>query len=332
MRILFFGAGVIGSVYAAGLQRAGHDVVVLARGSRLESIRQDGLLLQNAATQLRTSTRVAVVSGLADDDVYDLVVVPVRFDQLTSALEALSAWRATSSILFFGNNPLGADRLIAAVGQQRVLLGFPGAGGQHDGTLVRYLVIRQQPTSFGELDGTRTKRIVDISHAFHAAGFSVALCGDMQSWLKTHAAFITLVAAAIYAADEDLTKLAATPDLLRLMVRSVRESFRSLAAIGFREVPFNRRLLHGYMPDWFAVRYWRHQFSGALGQFSLAAHAISARSEMTILAAEIHKLLMTSPSTTRSTDELYRRARLQNTDSMANDPSQTRAPVATGGP
>jgi 2-dehydropantoate 2-reductase len=314
MRILVFGAGVIGTVYAAGLQRAGHEVVVLARGSRLESIRHDGLLLQNAVTQLRTSTTVGVVSRLANDDVYDLVVVPVRFDQLTSALELLSAWRATSSVLFFGNNPIGADRLIAAIGHERVLLGFPGAGGQHEGVLVRYLVIRQQRTTFGELDGTRTKRIRDISDAFHAAGFSVALSGDMQSWLKTHAAFVSLVAAAIYAADDDPAKLAGSPDLLRLMVRAVRESFRSLATIGICEVPFNLRLLHGYMPEWFAVRYWRQQFSGQLGQFGLAAHAISARSEMTILAGEVHRLLMTSPSTTRSADELFRRAGLQYTE------------------
>ena len=33
MRILVFGAGVIGSVYAAELHRAGHEVVVLAAGA-----------------------------------------------------------------------------------------------------------------------------------------------------------------------------------------------------------------------------------------------------------------------------------------------------------
>ena len=252
------------------------------------------------------------MSRLADDDTYDLVVVPVRFDQLTSALDILSAWRATSDALFFGNNPLGADRLIAAIGRERVLLGFPGAGGQHEGTLVRYLVIRQQRTTFGELDGARTKRIMEIAGAFHAAGFSVALSSDMQSWLKTHAAFVSLVAAAIYAANGDPAELAGSPHLLQLMVRAVRESFRSLAAIGIREAPFNLRFLHGYMPEWFAVRYWRRQFSSELGQFGLAAHAISARPEMTILAGAIHKLLLAGPSTNRSTDELFRRAGLED--------------------
>ena len=35
MRILVLGAGVIGSVYAAKLLQAGHEVVLLARGHRL---------------------------------------------------------------------------------------------------------------------------------------------------------------------------------------------------------------------------------------------------------------------------------------------------------
>lgn len=44
MRILIFGAGVIGSLYGALLAEAGHDVSVYARGRRLESLSQDGLL------------------------------------------------------------------------------------------------------------------------------------------------------------------------------------------------------------------------------------------------------------------------------------------------
>ena len=44
MRILIFGAGVIGSLYAALLAEAGYDVSVYARGRRLESLTQDGLL------------------------------------------------------------------------------------------------------------------------------------------------------------------------------------------------------------------------------------------------------------------------------------------------
>jgi ketopantoate reductase len=46
MRILVFGAGVIGSVYAGKLLQAGHHVVLLARGRRLRDLRARGLVLE----------------------------------------------------------------------------------------------------------------------------------------------------------------------------------------------------------------------------------------------------------------------------------------------
>ena len=44
MRILIFGAGVIGSLYGAMLAEAGYDVSIYARGRRLECLTQVGLL------------------------------------------------------------------------------------------------------------------------------------------------------------------------------------------------------------------------------------------------------------------------------------------------
>jgi ketopantoate reductase len=40
MKILVYGAGVIGTLYAARLQQEGHQVTILARGSRLADIRR----------------------------------------------------------------------------------------------------------------------------------------------------------------------------------------------------------------------------------------------------------------------------------------------------
>jgi ketopantoate reductase len=42
-RLLVFGAGVIGSIYAARLAKRGADVTLLARGQRLADIREHGI-------------------------------------------------------------------------------------------------------------------------------------------------------------------------------------------------------------------------------------------------------------------------------------------------
>ena len=43
MRILIYGAGVIGSLYAALFAEAGYDTNIYARGKRLEVLRNNGL-------------------------------------------------------------------------------------------------------------------------------------------------------------------------------------------------------------------------------------------------------------------------------------------------
>ena len=50
MRVLVYGAGVIGTLYAARLQESGQLVTVLARGRRLADIRTHGLALEDVVS------------------------------------------------------------------------------------------------------------------------------------------------------------------------------------------------------------------------------------------------------------------------------------------
>ena len=312
MRILVYGAGVIGTLYGARLQQAGNEVVVVARGTRLQDVRASGLVIEDVGSGARETIPVGSIAELLPDDAYDLVIVPVRRDELSSVLEPLARSRATRVILFFGNNAQGADALTERLGSDRVVLGFPGAGGQLVHECVRYLMIPEQRTTLGEIDGGSSQRIRRLAFVFKAAGFPVVISSDMQAWLKTHAAFVTSVAAAVYIARGDARAVASDDALLRLMVRAIRETFRTLRQTGAREVPWNLRLLHELMPEWFAVRYWRKAFRGPLGQFSFAAHSNAARDEMEQLAADVWRLICNGQGSlpTPCLERLYRRAEL----------------------
>ncbi len=158
LRVLVLGAGVIGSVYAAKLLQARHEVVVLARGQRLSDLQAHGLVLQDAESGDRIVLPVPVVSKVAVGDRYDLVLVPVRSEQVTSTLPTLVAMTDGSDVLFFGNTTGQQPELTAALGN-RALFGFPAAGGVLDGPVVRYVLISQQKTMVGEPNGTTTLRV-----------------------------------------------------------------------------------------------------------------------------------------------------------------------------
>src|SRR5580704_16541432 len=86
MRIVVVGAGVIGSTYGGRLARSGHDVTLVARGQRLADLQAHGLVLEDAGSGQRTEISLPVVSELSRDDRYDLTLVPVGSDQLTTTL------------------------------------------------------------------------------------------------------------------------------------------------------------------------------------------------------------------------------------------------------
>ena len=51
MKILIYGAGVIGSIFASKLSIVGNNVTVLARGQRLTEINNMGVIIRKANTK-----------------------------------------------------------------------------------------------------------------------------------------------------------------------------------------------------------------------------------------------------------------------------------------
>jgi 2-dehydropantoate 2-reductase len=231
MRILVYGARVLGSLYAARLQESGQSVSILARGQRLADIREHGIVLEEAITGHRTTTRVNVVEQIAPEDAYDLVIVLVLKNHVSEVLPALAANQHTPNVLFMGNNAAGPDEMTSTLGRERILLGFPGAGGTREGHVVRYIASsgrRRYATTMGELDGRTTPWLEQIAGVFESAGFPVTISPNMDGWLKTHVALILPMGGALYMAGLDNYRLARRRDAVVLMIRAMRESFRVL--------------------------------------------------------------------------------------------------------
>lgn len=127
MRILVFGAGVLGCNLANNLFRAGKDVTLLARGSWAEEIRTNGLRIKNKFSPCLTVSRVPVVTALLPEDSYDVIFVVVRYTQIDAILDTLRASRA-KNIIFVGNNVRAAAlaALLQSVAERGALPKIPG--------------------------------------------------------------------------------------------------------------------------------------------------------------------------------------------------------------
>jgi len=227
MKLLVYGAGVLGTLFSVRLHEAGHDVSLLARGDRLAALRTHGVRLAEGDSPAIRQVPVPVVDHPAGD--YDLTTVFVRAHQVDEVLASLAA--LDGDVLFLHNWAAGAGPLGDVIGHERVLLGFPTAGGTMDGDVVRYrtptTLTRQVPMPIGEPDGRTTERLTRIVKTFRSAGINAKPDSRMDAWLTTHAAFTIPLERASHAAGGPQA-LADDQPAIRTLIRQTKQNLASL--------------------------------------------------------------------------------------------------------
>jgi 2-dehydropantoate 2-reductase len=306
MKVLVYGAGVLGSLYAARLKESGHDVTVLARGGRFDEIEARGIVLEHALKGTRSVTPVAVTRELHSEDAYDLVLVVMRRNQVADVLPALAANTRSKLVVFMVNNPLGYSEWLQAVGPDRLLVGFAGAGGTRVDGVVYYHVVSPllQPTTFGDPEDGVTDRVTALAQVFKRAGFPVAVCADMDAWQKTHVAWVSALANALYMAGGTGAGMARRVDVTHLAVRAIREGFAVLRALGVPVTPGKLRAFDWVpLPILVAVlRVWART-----KHFDTIAtrHTLAAFDEMEAVSTDFQSLARSTTVSTPALDTLH---------------------------
>jgi 2-dehydropantoate 2-reductase len=250
MKILFYGAGVIGSILAGMIARKGYDVTVLARGKRLQELDVNGLVLVNALNNKRMTVQPKTTDVLNENDIYDYIIVAVQNTQIDDILPVLTK-NKSPNIVFVVNNPSGYDKWIEAVGRERVMIGFPSAGGVRKNGEVHYFIGKGiaklfQSTTFGELNGICSERLTRLVKIFKHAGFQPSITKSPDAWQKTHVAVISPIGKALYKYKSNNYELSKSYATLKQMILATRECFRVLKSIGVKIEP--KKLNFYYLP------------------------------------------------------------------------------------
>ena len=301
MRILVLGAGVVGSVYAAHLHEAGKDVTVLARGGRLNYIRENGIVLEETGGEGRTVTGIPVIEELEMENSYGLVLVAVRRDQIEGVMESLAPHWNTPNIAFLMSNVAGPDELTRDLGRERVLMGFPSMGGIRKGNSVHYIADNGRrgkglTITIGELDGRISPRIERITNTFEDTVITVEVVPYIDAWLKNYFAHVLPLAFAIYRSDGNTNALAKDKKTLNLITKASREGIQALKKLRVPITPpKNLPLLDSNLNKW---------LSHETAEVSIVGHINAARDEFTQLAQDFRTLIQKSSIKTPAIDEL----------------------------
>lgn len=306
LKILIYGAGVIGSVFAGKLALAGNDITVLARGKRFEELKNDGIVLVNHKTQEVEQVNVNIIDTLLPNAQYDYIIVTMQRTQVDNILSILSE-NSSKNIVFVVNTASGYDEWITTVGKDRLMIGFPATGGERKEGKVHYFIVKGiqrtfQTTTFGEYSGEKTRRIEKLIKIFNQAKIPSVFCKDIDAWQKTHVALVTNIANALYGFDCDNFRLGRSYKDIKQMIKGIQEGRQVLRKNGVNPTP--QKLLWLDLPASIVAISFSIFMRTALAENTMAKHCAVAKSEMILLQQEFDELIVKSNIDTPAIDDL----------------------------
>ena len=280
MRILVYGAGVIGSLYAAYLREAGYPVTILARGKRLNDLKQNGLRY-SVRGKVRHAD-IMIIETLLPNDYYDYIFLTVREDQIHTALAQLRG-NISPTIVTMVNTVEPYDELGELCGKGKLLPAFPGAGGGFsDGILdAGFTPYTIQPTTFGEVDGVYSKRIKTLKNIFVKAHIPHQVVRDMHMWQICHLAMVVPLADAYYITENPL-EVDRDKIVMRRTALQLHENFKRLHQLGKLISPPRLNLLR-VCPVSVLSKVLPIVFRSKFGNRFMFQHAMKAKNEMNAL-------------------------------------------------
>ena len=199
MRLLIYGAGVIGSLYGVLFEKAGLDVSIYAKGKRLNILNLRGLLYYEN-NEVKKS-EVKILSELTWNDKYDYIFLAVRENQLYTALKELKDNK--SDIVTLVNSIDDYHKWEDICGEERIIPAFPRVGGSIKNDILDAALTPKaiQTTVFGEINGEKTARINKLAKIFKKAEISYQIIKNMHLWQLCHLAMVVPIADAYYEAE-----------------------------------------------------------------------------------------------------------------------------------
>jgi 2-dehydropantoate 2-reductase len=180
MKIAVVGTGAMGSVYAALLASAGHEVWGIDRWrEHVDAIREEGLRLDGPSGE--RVVRLHATTDAAEVGEARLVVIATKALDVQAAAEAGRPLVGTDTLVLSIQNGLGGPAIAAAIlGEPRVAIGVAGGFGA---SIVAPGKVRHHGLEYlrmGERKGPATPRIEAVAQLWREAGFNAEAVDDIE--------------------------------------------------------------------------------------------------------------------------------------------------------
>jgi 2-dehydropantoate 2-reductase len=234
MKVLVYGAGVIGSYLTHALCQAGNDVTVLARGEWKETLEKNGLVIRHHLQKKTTTDRPKIIGPVDTSEHYDAVFAVMQHQQMEAILGDL-AQLDTPLVVLVGNNlsapEMEKEILSRSAEPKTVLFGFQGTAGNRENSYVECVRWNGGELTLGGLHRALTEGEKDFfKKLFSGTKYRLKWEEDMDGWYKCHLALILPIAYLCYLTGCDLHK--ATRAQRKLLLDAANDGFSLLKKLG----------------------------------------------------------------------------------------------------
>ncbi|MDD6070821.1 MAG: 2-dehydropantoate 2-reductase N-terminal domain-containing protein [Clostridiales bacterium] len=288
MRILIYGAGVIGCLYATLFCEAGYDTTVYARGKRLNTFREKGLLYFKDKQVKKAN--VSIIDKVEKNDLYDFIFLTVKENQVHEALEELEN-NASPNIVTMVNTLESYDLWEKICGVGRVIPAFPGAGGSFEGDVLHAALTPWiiQPTTFGEINRKKSERLLKLKSIFKQSHIPYQIVTDMHDWQLCHLAMVVPIADAYYETEHP-ENAGSEKALMVKTAQRMKRNFCTLHETGITLSPKKMNLFR-LLPVWVLSIGLGFVFRSDFGNIFMYRHSMNAPDEMRQLHQQFYGYL-----------------------------------------
>jgi 2-dehydropantoate 2-reductase len=247
MKVLVYGAGVIGSYLTHVLCRAGHEVTITARGEWKKTLEAQGLVIHHRLQRKTTTDFPTVIETVDPSLPYDVVFAVMQHQQLWAILNDLAALN-TSRVVLVGNN-LSASKMEEEILHRSsvpktVFFGFQGTAGTRETTYLECVRWNGGELTVGGLHRALTEEEKNFfTTLFAGTKYRLRWEEDMESWYRCHLALILPIAYLCYRTGCDLRK--ATRVQRKRLLDAAGEGYALLQHIGVPIRPAGEEAYYG---------------------------------------------------------------------------------------
>jgi len=234
MKIAIVGTGAMGSVYAALLGAAGHDVWAIdAWREHVDAMRTTGLRLEGASGD--RTVKLHATTNAAEAGPCDLVIIATKGMHVEQAAQSSKPLLKDDTVVLSIQNGLGGpDTAARVLGRERVMVGVVGGFGasmrgpghaHHNGwELVR----------LGEFSGPITPRLEKVAQVWESGGFRVKCFDDIDQLVWEKLICNVCFSGTCAVTERTIAEVMSDPDTWDVASGCAREAYEVAVARGVK--------------------------------------------------------------------------------------------------